>query len=125
MVGTVDRVELRTWSGCPSHHDALALLRRALVASGSAVDRIRVTWVETEELAAELGFVGSPTFAVDEVDLYDAGSSAVPSLTCRVYQRPDGRVRPLPDADDLADRLAAALDLRPGDAEGTGAGHDR
>lgn len=112
MAGTADRVELRTWSGCPSHDDALALLRRALMASGSTVDRIQVTWVETEELAAELGFVGSPTFAVDGVDVYAPGDAA-PALTCRVYQRPDGRFRPLPDPDDLTARLAAALAAGP------------
>jgi hypothetical protein len=62
--------------------------------------------------AQRLGFPGSPTFQVGGRDLFPA--DAPPALGCRVYIRPDGRVSPLPDRDDLAARLREAL-ARPWD----------
>ena len=48
---------------------------------------------------------GRPTFQVGRRDLFP--TDAPPALTCRVYQREDGRSSPLPDADELAARLRA------------------
>jgi len=71
--------------------------------------------VRTGEEAAELGFPGSPTFHVGRRDLSPA--NATPSLSCRVYQRPDGRPSPLPDRAELAERLRDVL-ARPWDLPG-------
>ena len=55
----------------------------------------------------QLGFPGSPTFSVGGRDLFP--SEAPAALTCRVYQRADGRSGPLPDGDALAERLRDVL----------------
>ena len=68
--------------------------------------------VRTREEAQRLGFPGSPTFHVGRADLFPVATP--PALACRVYTRPDGRISPLPDRDDLAARLREAL-ARPWD----------
>jgi hypothetical protein len=60
-------------------------------------------------------FPGSPTFQVGGLDLFP--SDAPVALACRVYQRPDGRISPLPSSDQLQERLRDAL-ARPWDLPG-------
>jgi peroxiredoxin len=106
------RVELLWWDGCPSHGEAADLLQSTLDDLGRGDVHVVRREVRTRAAAAQLGFPGSPTFQVGGRDLFPA--EAPPALTCRVYQRPDGRSSPLPDADDLAARLREAL-ARPWD----------
>ena len=106
------RVDLLWWDGCPSHERAYELLRTTLAEMGRAEVAVAAVEVTTPDEARRLGFPGSPTFQVGRQDLFPVDAS--PALTCRVYQRGDGRSSPLPDADDLAARLRAAL-LRPWD----------
>jgi len=70
---------------------------------------IEVRWVETDEEAVRLGFVGSPTFRWQGRDLLPPGPGEPAGLACRVYRRRDGRVSPLPDPDDLREAVASAL----------------
>lgn len=102
-------VELLIWSGCPSHDDARDRLRRTLDELGRGDLAISETWVESEERAAELGFVGSPTIRVDGVEVIPAPSDSAAGLTCRVYFTRAGKYSPLPDPDDLRENLAALL----------------
>ena len=106
------RVELLWWDGCPSHGEAADLLQSTLDDLGRGDVHVVRREVRTRAAAAQLGFPGSPTFQVGGRDLFPA--EAPPALTCRVYQRPDGRSSPLPDADDLAAHLREAL-ARPWD----------
>jgi hypothetical protein len=90
-------VELLYWDGCPSHPEALELLRE--VAPGVEVELREVT---TQAEAERLGFPGSPTIRVDGRDLDPAGAAAArPALTCRIYYLPDGRVSPVPSREQL------------------------
>jgi peroxiredoxin len=109
------RVELLWWDGCPSRGAAAELLRTVLADLGRGDVHVVQREVSSREEAQELGFPGSPTFAVGRRDLFP--SAAAPALSCRVYQRPDGRSSALPDPDDLAARLRAAL-ARPWDLPG-------
>jgi hypothetical protein len=109
------RAELLWWDGCPSHGAAGDLLRKTLADLGRADVRVVERQVRSREEAEALRFPGSPTFAVGRRDLFPTGLA--PALTCRVYDRPDGRPSPLPDAGDLADRLRDAL-ARPWDLPG-------
>lgn len=102
-------VELLYWDGCPSHPRALADLRAALAALGHDPESVAVREVPTDAAASEEGFVGSPTFRVGGRDVFPPGDDPV-GLTCRVYRRPDGRVSPTPDPDDLRDALRRALE---------------
>jgi peroxiredoxin len=101
------RVELLWWEGCMTHDDATDLLQQTLDELGRAEVRVVKRQVRRREEAQQLGFPGSPTFMVGRRDLFP--TEARPALTCRVYQRGDGRSSPLPDATDLADRLRDAL----------------
>jgi peroxiredoxin len=101
------RVELLWWQGCPSHGDAEHLLEETLADLGKGDVHVVRRELRTRSDAQRLGFPGSPTFHVGGRDLFP--TDAPPALTCRVYQRADGRSGPLPAADDLADRLRTVL----------------
>jgi peroxiredoxin len=109
------RAELLWWDGCPTHAEAADLLRDVLADLGRGDVRVVERQVRTREEAERLGFAGSPTFSVGAHDLFPAGTG--PALTCRMYQRPDGRITPLPDREELASGLRTAL-ARPWDLPG-------
>ena len=102
-------VELLAWSGCPSHEEARERLLVLLGALGRPDVEVRVRWIETDEEAAEVAFVGSPTVRWQGRDLLPPDGSDHVALTCRVYRRRDGRFSPLPDPDDLREALTRAL----------------
>jgi hypothetical protein len=98
------KIELLFWEGCPSHPEALALLREVLDEHG--IDEpIAIREVYTHDEAVELTFPGSPTIRIDGRDVDPGGASAPPSLTCRVYRFPDGRVSPIPSRQQLEEAL--------------------
>ena len=101
------RVELLWWEGCPTHDEAAEKLESILDEIGKGDVHVVRREVRTRAEAAQLGFPGSPTFAVGGRDLFP--TEAPPALTCRVYARADGRSSPLPDAGDLAARLREVL----------------
>jgi peroxiredoxin len=101
------RVELLWWEGCPSHREAEDLLTATLDEVGKGDTRVVRREVRGRDEASELGFPGSPTFHVGGRDLFPAAAPA--ALTCRIYQRADGRSAPLPDGDALAERLRDVL----------------
>ena len=105
---TQPHVELLFWEGCPSHPQALADLREAMIELGLRPERIEVREVDTDERATSEGFVGSPTIRVDGVDVQDPGHEPA-ALTCRVYHRRDGRVSAVPDPADVRDALQTAM----------------
>jgi hypothetical protein len=104
-----ERFEILAWSGCPSYEEARDRLVALLRDLGRPEVEIATRWIETDAEAAEVGFIGSPTFHWQGTDLLPAGSSAPVGLSCRVYRRRDGRISPLPDPDDLRDAVQRAL----------------
>jgi hypothetical protein len=102
------RIELLFWDGCPSHPQALRELRAVMSELGLDPDTIEVREVDTEDAADEEQFTGSPTIRIDGTDVQDPGAEPV-ALTCRVYRRRDGRISPVPDADDVRDALRRAM----------------
>jgi len=93
-------IELLYWQGCPSHPEAKALLEQVLAELGRD-DEIVMTEVTSDEEAERLHFPGSPTIRVDGRDIDAAGANGRPSLTCRIYHLPDGRVSPVPSREQL------------------------
>jgi hypothetical protein len=93
-------VELLYWEGCPSYPEARQLLAQVLAERGVDAE-IRMREVTTEAEAEALRFPGSPTIRVDGRDVDSRGADAGPSLTCRIYYLPDGRVSPIPSRTDL------------------------
>jgi hypothetical protein len=103
------RVALLAWSECPSHERALAILTELLDELDAQDAGVQVSWVETEEEADRLRFVGSPSIRVDGRELIEPEAGEPYALACRVYTLPDGRFSPLPDRDRLKRALAEAL----------------
>ena len=106
------RVELLWWQGCPSHEQALAELREALVALRLDPSLAESREIETDEDAARESFRGSPTIRVDGSDLFEPGPADVVGLSCRMYRLRDGRPSPTPDPQDLRDALARFVTTR-------------
>jgi hypothetical protein len=98
------KIELFYWDGCPSHPEAREALRQLLDERGIP-DEIELREVRTDEEAEALGFPGSPTIRIDGRDVDPAGASAPPSLSCRIYYLPDGRVSPVPSREQLEEAL--------------------
>jgi hypothetical protein len=97
-------VEFLYWEGCPSHPEARELLEEVLEARG--VDAtVDVREVRTQEEARALGFPGSPTIRVDGRDIDPAGAEEPPSLSCRIYHLPNGRVSPVPTREQIEEAM--------------------
>jgi hypothetical protein len=97
-------VEFLYWEGCPSHPEARELLEEVLQARGADV-AVNVREVRTQEEARELAFPGSPTIRVDGRDVDPAGAEELPSLSCRIYRLPNGRVSPVPTREQIEEAL--------------------
>jgi hypothetical protein len=104
-------VELLWWEGCPSTEAALAELRAALADVGLGAVDVRVTEIKTDADAEAAGFIGSPTILIDGDDLVPAADGEIAAWSCRVYQRRDGRVSPIPDPEDMREALRRAVAL--------------
>jgi len=106
-------IELLYWEGCPSHPQALADLREAMRELGLDPRSIEVRRIDTDEQAVRARFAGSPTIRIDGADVRDPGEEPY-GLTCRIYNRRDGRISPTPDPADLREALRAAMSARAG-----------
>jgi hypothetical protein len=98
------KVDVYWWEGCPSHPEAVALLRRVLSERGLAAE-VELHEVRSDEEAVRLRFPGSPTIRIDGRDIDPAGERARPSLNCRIYRLPDGRISPIPSREQLEEAL--------------------
>jgi hypothetical protein len=100
----VAKIELLFWAGCPSHPEALELLRTVLEERGLDAD-VALREVRTDREAEALRFPGSPTIRVDGRDVDPEGAGGPARLACRIYRLPDGRVSPVPSREQLEDAL--------------------
>jgi hypothetical protein len=94
------RVEFLYVDDCPSHPEALGLVRSVLAESGVEAELV-IHEVRSDEEARTLAFPGSPTVRVDGRDVDPGGADGAPGLACRVYRLADGRVEPLPSRAQL------------------------
>jgi hypothetical protein len=91
---------------CPSYTEALVRLRKVLGEEGVRAE-ISIKLVETDEQAAELHFLGSPTIVIDGRDI-DPQPTPRYALMCRAYRLEDGRISPLPSARMMRSAVRAA-----------------
>ena len=90
------KIRFLYFADCPSHEDALARLKKVLEEESVSAE-IEIIEVVSDEQAAELGFMGSPSILVNGRDIDPDGlEGQAPALACRVYRHPDGRFSPLP-----------------------------
>jgi len=99
------RIDFLFWRECPSHPEARALLRKVLEERGVEAEVVERE-VLTQDDAKELAFPGSPTIRVDGRDIDPGGAGGRPSLTCRIYHLPDGRVSPVPSREQLEEAVS-------------------
>ena len=81
-------IELLYFDGCPSWEKSLENLKAALAAEGLQAG-IRLVRVEDDDQAAQMKFLGSPSFRVDGVDLWPEERQRY-NLNCRVFGTPGG-----------------------------------
>jgi hypothetical protein len=99
-------IEFLFWEECPSHTEALQLLRDVLSDLGRDDEPVEILEVRTHDAAEQLAFPGSPTIRVDGRDVDEEGAArARPALTCRIYHLPDGRPSPVPTRQQLEEAL--------------------
>ena len=96
------RPQLLVVPECPNEGPALNLLHAALREVGLGEVPVDIVVVDSDHEAEARGFSGSPSFCVDQVDLFPGASSG---LSCRVYRSADGSLQGLPDRQALVDRL--------------------
>jgi hypothetical protein len=100
------RIDLLYSEDCPSHPEALELLRSVIAAREIPGD-VRLHAVAGDDEAERLRFPGSPTIRIDGVDVDPAGAAGRPSLSCRIYRLPDGRISPVPARGQLEEAFDA------------------
>jgi hypothetical protein len=106
----VPRIEFFYIEDCPSHERALEILREVL-AEARIQDPVVVTEVKNEQEAWQYQFYGSPTIRIDGQDIAPQPEGVpVPSLTCRAFQRADGRISPLPPRELIVAALQRVSD---------------
>jgi hypothetical protein len=82
------KVELLYFDGCQSWQSGLQNLHFALKANGLDVSMELIQVMDNED-ATRKRFLGSPSFRINGVDLWNEERDTY-SLSCRVYATPDG-----------------------------------
>ena len=91
------KVELLYFAGSPNYEALLPHLRRILQREGAETG-VELRRVETQEQAAHLGFLGSPTVRIDDRDVEAAAATRRDfGLKCRLYQTTNGLQGAPPD----------------------------
>ena len=97
-------IDLLYFDGCPSWEEALKNMKTALAVEGLQAD-IRLLRVEDNAEATRLRFLGSPSFRVNGVDLWQEQRKRY-NLSCRVYTTPQG-LKGVPTVEMLREQLHA------------------
>ncbi len=101
-------IEFFYYADCPSHERALELLHEVM-AEEDVDAPVKIIEVKTDDEARLYNFYGSPTIRVNGQDIAPMPEGIFePSLTCRAYQRADGRISPLPPRELIVAALQKA-----------------
>ena len=96
------KIELLYFDDCPSWQSGLKILQSALTANGLDISVELVRVLDNDE-AARRKFLGSPSFRINGIDLWDEERDTY-SLSCRVYATPEG-IKGCPTVSMLQDAL--------------------
>jgi hypothetical protein len=96
------KIELLYFDGCPSWEGGLKNLEAALQEEGLTAS-VEMVKVADDEVADKLKFLGSPSFRIDDHDLWHEERENY-SLSCRVYPTPEG-VKGFPTVAMLREQL--------------------
>jgi len=92
---------------CPNWREAGARAARALARIGRPDARVTFRMLRSSDDAARTAFAGSPTLALDGVDLFPSDGRTA-DLACRVYITAQG-LAGLPTEDQIVDALRESL----------------
>lgn len=84
-------IKLLYFSGCPSYKEGEKNLKQALKELGLGEDFEMIN-IETDEMAKEYNFIGSPTIRINGGDIDPRAREAKVTgyKGCRIYQTPEG-----------------------------------
>jgi hypothetical protein len=102
------QIQLLYFAACPNTPRAQAVLHQVLREEGIESE-VELIAVETQEAAEQHQFYGSPTIRIAGQDVSPLPTGATPSLSCRLYQQPDGGVAHHPATESIAAALHRAL----------------
>ena len=102
------QIELLYFDGCPSWQTGLKNLKSALQLEGIEAE-VNLVNVQDEADAIRLEFLGSPSFRVNNVELWTEMRETF-ALSCRVYPTPDG-IKGWPTMEMLREKLHALDEL--------------
>lgn len=101
------KIELLYFDGCPSWMSALKNLHTALKSDGLDTS-VELVQVMDNEDAARRKFLGSPSFRINGIDLWEEERD-VYSLSCRVYATSEG-MKGSPSVAMLQKRISQMID---------------
>jgi hypothetical protein len=96
------RIDLLYFTGCPSWQDGLKNLKTTLAHEGLQAE-IRLVQVEDNDDAERLRFLGSPSFQINDADLWPEQRETY-ALSCRLYATPQG-MQGAPTVEMLQEKL--------------------
>jgi hypothetical protein len=96
-------VEVQHFEGCPNGPKMIDSVKAAIIGLEGKVE-FKEVLVETDELAREIGFRGSPTLLIDDEDFESMMKPLNASLSCRYY--PNG----VPSSEEIRKKILNKLD---------------
>ncbi|MDP2587770.1 MAG: thioredoxin family protein [bacterium] len=103
-------IRLLYFKGCPNYLDAFDALKQAAQSLGMQRDvQIEMQEIKTQAEAEQSKFVGSPTFMINDRDLFGEPNDATYGLRCRIYLL-NGQAVGLPSVADFAAKLRKLTD---------------
>ena len=102
------KIDLLYFDDCPSWKSGLENLKSAMAREGLQAN-INLVQVTNDDQATRLRFLGSPSFVVNGVDLWEETRDAY-HLSCRVYMTPEG-VKGAPTIGMLQEKLRTNKNL--------------
>ena len=101
------KIELLYFDGCPSWENGLKELEIVLQKEGIA-DSVNLVKIKDDDDAAHLKFLGSPSFRVNDVELWPEERETY-SLSCRVYSTADG-IKGWPTVEMLREKIHSMME---------------
>ena len=99
-------IDLLYFDGCPSWQKGLEALQIAIHDAGMDAS-IHLAEVKSDQEAAEIKFLGSPSFQIDREDFWPEERFNY-SMNCRIYKTPTG-LRGWPTVEMLRDKLMTMM----------------
>ncbi len=99
------KIEVQYFKGCPNSPEMIRRVKESIMGNEENID-YREVLVESNELAEEIKFRGSPTVLINGEDIEGRAEPESAALNCRVYENG------LPEVEEIRKRIFLQSDLR-------------